>query len=568
MQSIVPIFLSLAWLQPLHVLPWVSWHSEALAFVGIAACFAAQVWGSGGVGVSAHKVPSPALLMLGLALLVWGQWCVGKIVFFGDAVVLTLYLVVSAMAISVGAHWTMARTNQTETSRENGDALLNFAMGVAIAAVLSVFLALIQSLDVWGELAFLNRTEGFRRPGANFGQANHLGTLLLMGIASIIFLFEEKKLSASMLAALLALLLVGLVLSESRTAYIGTVLLTLWWLVKRDKVSSQVPPAAVAGSWLCFGVLVYFWPTWVTNFHFPNEILGQIVPVNTSAGARGLVWPQLLDAALLHPWSGWGLRELTKAHAAVLHQYQSSEPFSYAHNIILDMVIGLGFPLAVLLVLLFCAWLYKCARAVATLPSWYCIAICLPITIHSLLEYPFAYAYFLFPFMLAVGLLHAELAPKQYVHVAAWATRGFFLITAAVLLWCAIEYVQVEEDFRVARFEALHVGSTAEGYERPHIVVLTQLNTMLIATRSVARPAMPAEEIEMLRNAALRFPWTAIQNRYALSLALNGDMIAASRQLKVMRTMYGAKHYAYIRAKWMELARGELPQLKAMIYPE
>ena len=42
---------------------------------------------------------------------------------------------------------------------------------------------------------------------------------------------------------------------------------------------------------------------------------------------------------MLHPWLGWGLREVPEAHNAVLHHYAVSEPYGYAHKIVLDLAL-------------------------------------------------------------------------------------------------------------------------------------------------------------------------------------------------------------------------------------
>jgi len=66
---------------------------------------------------------------------------------------------------------------------------------------------------------------------------------------------------------------------------------------------------------------------------------------------------------------------------------------------------------------------------------------------------------------------------------------------------------------------------------------------------------------------ALRFPWPATQNRYALSLALNGNPAEALRQMKVMRALHGEANYLQIRKNWEALAAGKYPQLTQIALP-
>ena len=184
-----------------------------------------------------------------------------------------------------------------------------------------------------------------------------------------------------------------------------------------------------------------------------------------------------------------------------------------------------------------------------------------------MLEFPFAYAYLLAPIMFLVGILECRVAPLAVLRAP---LRLTVVVSAAIIfvaVWSVIEYISIEEDFRVARFEALHVGQTPADYERPHIRLLTQLDALLKVARVVPIPSMPIETIEEVRQVAMRFPWTATQNRYALSLALNGNAEEALRQLNIIRAMHGAAAYARIKVQWETLAQEKYPQLRNLKMP-
>ena len=107
------------------------------------------------------------------------------------------------------------------------------------------------------------------------------------------------------------------------------------------------------------------------------------------------------------------------------------------------------------------------------------------------------------------------------------------------MAWSAIEYFALEEDFRVVRFQTSRIGSTPQGYEVPTTVLLTQLSALANNSRIKITPTMTPEQLTALRNSALRYPWTATQSRYALALALNGNLAEGQRQLHVMRAQHG-----------------------------
>ena len=97
--------------------------------------------------------------------------------------------------------------------------------------------------------------------------------------------------------------------------------------------------------------------------------------------------------------------------------------------------------------------------------------------------------------------------------------------------------------------------------------MILQLDALLYGGRVTPKPGMSEQEIELVKMVALRYPWPATQNRYALALALNGNPAEATRQLRVMRAQHGAKAYAKIRADWTELATEKYPQINAVELP-
>jgi hypothetical protein len=275
-----------------------------------------------------------------------------------------------------------------------------------------------------------------------------------------------------------------------------------------------------------------------------------------------------VQAILLRPWFGWGVGQVSTAHNAVVDAFPVSEPYTYAHNIGLDLALGVGLPLTLLFVLVVGVWVWRRVHAVKQLKPWYCVALMVPVAVHSLVEFPFAYAYFLVSVMFALGYLEADLGSKPVFRFSAKSmVVGLFIGTGA-FIWLAVEYMGIEEDFRIVRFEAVRFGQTPSGYERPTVYLLTQLDALLHGGRIVPRRNMPVQEIELARAVALRFPWPATQNRYALSLALNGNQTEATRQLRVMRAQHGKKSYENIKQLWVKMAQEKYPQLGEVQMPQ
>lgn len=552
MYLLAGLLLLLSWFLPLHVLPWTSWHQEVLVFAAVVLAYAAflwQEWGRNGL-----VLPRLAVWFLALAGLVACQGMLGTTTYAGDALVVVAYLIFGIMVLMVGY-----------AQRQAASAATCMALMLVLAGVISTVLALVQALDVWnqGEWASLiRRTMHLRRPAANLGQPNHLATVLLFALAGLAYLNVQGKVQAGLTGFLAIVLLSGLVLTESRTGALGVLLLGgWWWHYQRPSGRSRLVLLGLGAYFLFMALL---WPHWFQIIH--QEGNGPAQYTSNPVG-RLVVWPQLWQAVFLKPWWGWGLRNVSEAHNAVLDAYVTGEPYIYAHNIVLDMAIGMGLPLTVLFLGAAAVWLWHRLRVISDPVVWFGMGMALILVLHSMLEFPFAYAYLLFPVLWMVGMAEARLDRPGRLQIPRGMAAVVFLVASVGLAWATWEYLQVEEDFRVARFEALKIGKTPATYERPQIHLLLQLATMLEASRSTPEPGMSPHQLELARQAALRFPWTALQNRYALSLALNGEPEEAIRQLKVMRAMHGEKHYRGIKDSWETLAEEKYPQLRTLQLP-
>jgi O-antigen ligase len=548
---------------PLHLLPWVSWHNEVLAFASgwvlLWQCLPSRRRGSPRASI---EIPWVASFFIALALAVLIQGATGLITFWGDVLVLELYLALCVLGVSAGFAW--ARADGDGARRPGATDLLQaMAWTLFAGALVSSLIALAQVFDVWSNDGWVVQMEGARRPGANLGQPNQLATLLFMGVASLLYLRECHKLSVGTTILGFAVLATGVAATESRTGLLSFVLLTAWWFAVRRRAGLKLPIWAAAGGTAGFLSLYFSWPSLMSSVGF----FAPGAHIKAEAGSRIIVWPQLMEAVAMRPWWGWGLLQVSEAHNAVASSYSKSEPFTYSHNIMLDLALGLGLPAATLFVLAASVWLFRRLCSARSITTWYCLAAVLPVAVHSMLEFPFAYAYFLVPTMFMVGVLEASTAVKPLVRVPAFFATTGLLFLLAVGGWSVVEYMRIEEDFRVVRFEDLHIGQTPPDYERPKVHLLTQLDALLRGARIVPHPGMSPAEVELARKVALRYPWPATQNRYALSLALNGNPVEAIRQMRVMRALHGEANYSQIKANWSALAADKYPALNLLVLP-
>jgi hypothetical protein len=229
----------------------------------------------------------------------------------------------------------------------------------------------------------------------------------------------------------------------------------------------------------------------------------------------------------------------------------------------LDLMLWVGIPFGLMLTAALAWWFITRALRVTQPASVYACAMLLPIGFHSLVEFPFAYAYFLVTVGWLVGLV--EVAGGNPVptwtmrqQTACWLAGVFSL----ALIVGAFDYLKAEDDYRVVRFENLRVGATSPDYIAPDINSLTQLKALLQALRIQPRPDMPEHEIDLLRKTSDHFVHSALKLRYALAAGLNGDPLGAQRALLQLKNTNGSDYYRGVLELWATRTE-RYPQLKA-----
>jgi hypothetical protein len=381
---------------------------------------------------------------------------------------------------------------------------------------------------------------------------------LLIGIASIAYAYEQKLIGGLAINLAAAFMTGVLVLTQSRAGMVSVLVISAFLLWKQRSVRLRLSRTAVI--WWVMGFIA-------ATLLLPNLseflMLGDVrsLTATESVSERWLIWKQVSYAIAQAPWFGYGWNQTPTANAVGALAFPGSTTYTNAHNIVLDLMVWCGIPLGLLLTGLMAYWGFSRMRAVKQPQAILAMAALLPIAVHSLLEFPFAYAYFLISAGFFVGIVEASHVPARRVAINArwlWAVLG---IWAGLGGYMAYEYLQIEEDFRIVRFENLRVGATPASYEAPHVWMLSHMAAMLKAARQVPKPDMPRADLENLRKVSDRFAYGAIRFKYAQALGLNGDPAGATRQMQIIHGMYGDFFYKACKDELARLTVDKYPQL-------
>jgi O-antigen ligase len=283
-----------------------------------------------------------------------------------------------------------------------------FAFGVVGVGLLSALIAVIQVYFpklVDGNVIAQTTIAG--RAFGNLRQSNHLASLLVWSAIALVPLVEWRRIPRWLGGCLLALIMVGVVLSGSRTGlYGGTFVLVLWGLAdRRLSLSTRVVLVLTAG----FSLGVLCWPWLSAHLSFMPRAVGAATRSADGDSSHFAIWKNAVEMVRQQPLLGVGWGEFNFAWTLTPFPHRPTAFFDHTHDLPLQLVVELGIPLAALVLgLMVWAMVQGLLRAWATQgeaghgarAAWVMI---LMIAIHSLDEYPLWYAYFLLPAAWAWG---------------------------------------------------------------------------------------------------------------------------------------------------------------------
>lgn len=284
--------------------------------------------------------------------------------------------------------------------------------GLLLAGGLSAVIAVIQVfLPSWADGTVIARSGLVGRAVGNLRQPNHLSTVLLWGLIWWVPLAQRSarqpgQARALAWSALAALMVLGVVLTASRTGTVGIVLLALWGLVDR-RLLPRVRWSLVAAPlvYLLFWALMAAWAHH-TQHTFGGEV--RLAEGDLSASRFG-IWSNTLALIRAQPWTGVGWGEFNFAWTLTPFPGRPVAFFDHSHNLPLNLLVELGLPLGGLvlgLLLLalgqagWCAWTRQGEDGATARAAFMTVLL---VGLHSLLEYPLWYAYFLLPTAWAWG---------------------------------------------------------------------------------------------------------------------------------------------------------------------
>jgi len=557
---------TLPFLQPYHRFPLTAFYSEWLAFaLGLAAAaplLRRESWRD-------PTVPMIALAPLGLIVVLGVQVALGKVPYAGQALTAGLYLSWAALLMLLGQvlrrEMPLARIATILAWCLLAGGLLNALVGLAQHYNLST-----PPLDL------LVARKGMPVIFGNLGQPNHYAACVTLSLASVAYLYSCRSLHGAAAAGGAALFLVVLALAGSRSPWLYlAALIVLALLLHRRQPSDASRRLVFFVAWLLPAFLAAQ-ELVILPFMLPAEgsvvtSMERLFQAASGIEPRLQLWGEAWRVFLGAPLLGAGLGQFAWEH--FLSQAASGATaapgvFNHAHNIVVQLLAETGVVGALVVVGAALAWLADLRRVKFDPEWWWLLALLAIIGIHSMLEYPLWYAYFLGVAALLLGLgaerrLAVRRAGAARAATALVALAGCVNLAAVIPPYRDFERLVFSADAKSPQASDGHAFAAAmlRAHREP---LLTPYVELAFALGAAVDPARLQEQLALTTRAMRFAPVDAVVYRQALLLALAGNRAAAREQLERSLRVYPAEA-AGIVAELADLARRHPVELTPLL---
>ncbi|POU27431.1 polymerase [Acinetobacter sp. ACNIH3] len=522
---IAAILISLAWLIPIHYRPWVTYTGELYAFFALFALAAIFL-------KEKVIIPTVSLPLLLLASVPFIQLLAGQVFFFSTAIMGFIFVFNFWLASVLGYSLSTGNYNREET-------FTNLSYVFLVSGTIMGLIAVCQWTNLDSILPGMVNISGTQRPYANFAQPNNMATFLVMALMSCLYIYEKKKIQTKWLFACAVVIVIGVALSQSRTAWVAAIAIMLYLSFYQYKRIIRL-------KWYYSTAWFIFFISCIVAFPLLSQLATQIIDVQvvqsrdvvsraTGDMSRLAIWQQMLAAIQAEPWFGYGWYQTSVAFVSITDTVQGPVWIRSAHNFIIDFLIWNGVVIGVPFLAYFGYLGYQMQRWVKTPESVIGILMIGAFVTHAMFEFPQHYAYFLLPVGFIIGTVLAQRADmvKQLV-MPAWLMKLIF-ITGVIL----IAVIYRDYDTAVPK-----LGQSIRYEQQPEkitnqkpIFLLTEFNHRIDWIRVDPYTKMSQDEIHQHEKLVVSYPTKYNLLKYIRLLAYNGYIKEAHHQLWRLNTI-------------------------------
>ena len=518
------VLISLGWLLPIHYRPWVTYTGELFAFLSLFSL--ATIYLKDKI-----RLPVLSLPLLLLAIIPLIQYLTGELFFFDKALTSTLFVSGFWLSIVIGYNLSVEKSDRESI-------FTGFSIVLLLCGTLTGIIAICQWLTLDAYIPGMVNMQNAVRPYANFAQPNNMATFLLMSLMACLYLYEKKKIQTKWVVVCALPIVIGVALSQSRTSWVACLCILVYLAYQQYRGFIRLKWYWAFAWFILFAGLIVISP--VLSQLLAQATDAQIVQsrdvVQRATGdmSRLAIWNQMLHAIADRPWFGYGWNQTSVAYTLVSEHFQGPVWVRSAHNFILDFVLWNGLIIGIPFLAYFSYWGYQLNKHVNSVESVIGILMIGAVLIHSMLEFPQYYAYFLLPVGFIIGLVQSQQSNIKTITLSPNYMRAGYAVSLVLLILIVRDYsVMVPKLNQSMRNEQTPEKIT----NQDQIYLLEEFDRRIEWIRMNPYTKVNAQELEDIREMVLNYPTKYDLIKYAKVLAFNGYEQEAKHQLWLLKTL-------------------------------
>lgn len=417
--ALAGLMLVLPFLHYVHQNPLTSfyqeWWSALLGSLAAVALLTARAsW-------ERTEIPRIVQFPVALIVVVLLQVALGKMAYFDQALLYILYLLFAAFMMMLGAGLRAC------FGIEKLSVVLAYSL--LIGAELSAMVGAIQHYHWHTPLDSVVLMLTSSVLYGNLAQPNHFADYIALGLVSLGLLFQQRKLNVAYIFLLCIPLLFAMTLSGSRSTWLYLLMTTFlaWWFARRDVALRPLlhyGVLLVAGFGLMHLIVqLSFMAGADSGTTSVQRLLAYNGGGDTGHSIRLYLWHEALLMFSQFPMLGVGFGQFAWHHFEMLPLLQPRNItglYNNAHNLVFQLAAEAGIAGLLVLFVSLGIWFHGLRRAQSDAAHWWGYATLGVLGIHSLLEYPLWYAYFIAVAALLLGAFdeaHYPLAQHKFLRI-------------------------------------------------------------------------------------------------------------------------------------------------------
>lgn len=347
-----------------------------------------------------------------------------------------------------------------------------------------------------------------------------------VGCEDLVFDFSKQRINQPILDAL-----VQLAESKQLNKWIDT-------LFSQNKINYTEQREAMhwAIGFFAVGLLFPRFTRLIQKLKEGNVVQTSSVVERASAGHERLgIWQQMLDAIHQKPWTGYGWNQTSIAELSSMSSNTIHVWFTSAHNVVLDLLVWNGWLLGGLIticILIWICWLNVHAKTTESIIA--CLMVS-AVWIHTLLEYPLQYAYFLLPVGFLMGLIQAQTPDQTARSVPVSVIRSIWVIGIMLLalIW---------RDYNLYKVNSLRIlknqPANIEIWGSSKILVLTEFDQRLYWLKLSPVAPLTSTELDQIEKMVQNKATPYNLQKYAQLLLANHQFEKAQQQIAYLNRLH------------------------------